>query len=107
MTGNIKLRAGTKIVAAVLLLWVTAPVTAVLAQQGPVAEGDVVKVDLSPGIITVRHGPIPNLGMTSSTATDDFKVGDAIMLNALQPGLHIKFTADRVNGQLTITALKP
>ena|SRR5581483_11840588 len=78
---------------------------ALRAQSAAVAEGDVVKVDPSAGMITIRHGPIAALGMTGATATDDFKVGEPIMLNALSAGEHIKFAAERVDGQLVLTKI--
>jgi Cu/Ag efflux protein CusF len=103
----VETRLRASIAAAALFLCAAVPVSDLLAQQTPVVEGDILKINLSAGILTVRHGPIQNLGITTGTATNDFKVGDAIMLNAVQAGDHIKFTADRVNGQLTVTALKP
>ena len=35
-----------------------------------------------------------------------FKAGDAAMLKGLKAGEKIKFDADRVNGQLTVTKLQ-
>lgn len=81
--------------------------TNLFAQGAPVVHGEVMKVDLTSGQITIRHGPIKNLGMTNATETDDFKVADPIMLNALMSGERIKFTADRVNGQLTLATIQP
>ncbi len=35
-----------------------------------------------------------------------FKAGDAAMLKTIKPGDKVKFTADRVNGQLTVTKIQ-
>jgi Cu/Ag efflux protein CusF len=47
------------------------------------------------------------LGLTAQSAVDAFRVNGEVMqgmvFNALRPGDHIKFLAERVNGELTIT----
>jgi Cu/Ag efflux protein CusF len=76
-------------------------------RSGAAARGEVMKVDLATGRITIKHGPITSLGMNAPEAVDDFKANEPIMLNALRPGDRINFTAGRVNGQpaiLTIVA---
>ncbi len=78
-----------------------------LAEDAPIIAGEVAKVDLHAGRIAIKHGPIERLGLTRPEAVDDFKVGDAVMLNAIQAGDTIRFTADRVAGTLTITAIRP
>ena len=40
--------------------------------------------------------------MNAPQAADEFVAKEPIMLNALRPGDKINFTADRVNGQLTM-----
>jgi Cu(I)/Ag(I) efflux system protein CusF len=93
--------------AALIASSILAPRAAPLAQDTPIVDGEVTAVELSAGRITIRHGPIKNLGMTGVGVLDTFKVGDPIMLNAVQPGVKIRFTADRIDGQLTITAIRP
>ncbi|TAJ33445.1 copper-binding protein [Bosea sp. (in: a-proteobacteria)] len=66
--------------------------------------GTVTKVDDSQGKLTINHGPIKNLDMDGMTMV--FKAGDAGMLKGLKAGDKIKFDADRVNGQLTVTKLQ-
>jgi Cu(I)/Ag(I) efflux system protein CusF len=73
------------------------------AQDNGVISGDVIKVDLTSGMITVRHEP--NQQLKLGTATDTFSVSEPIMLNAIRPGAHIRFAADRINGELTITKI--
>ncbi len=77
------------------------------AQDTRVIEGEIMSVNLSAGRFTIRHGPIRHLGMDAPSAVGEFKVADAVMLNAVQAGNKIRFTADRIDGQLTITAIVP
>jgi Cu/Ag efflux protein CusF len=66
--------------------------------------GTVTKVDEAQGKLTINHGPIQNLDMDSMTMV--FKAGDAAILKGLKAGDKVKFDADRVNGQLTVTKLQ-
>jgi len=69
------------------------------------AEGEVRKVDKEQGKVTLRHGPIQNLGMPAMTMV--FKVADPKMLDGLKEGGKVRFSADRVDGAITITAIEP
>jgi len=75
---------------------------AALAQDAMV-DGEVKKVDATAGKITLKHGPIANLDMDSMTMV--FRVQDPALLEDLQPGDKVKFTADRVNGAITVTTI--
>jgi Cu/Ag efflux protein CusF len=66
--------------------------------------GTVTKVDEAQGKLTINHGPIKNLDMEAMTMV--FRAGDAAMLKSLKSGDKIKFDADRVNGQITVTKLQ-
>lgn len=66
--------------------------------------GTVTKVDEAQGKLTINHGPIKNLDMESMSMV--FKAGDPAMLKGLKSGDKIKFDADRVNGQITVTKLQ-
>ncbi len=74
-----------------------------LAQDTPKVKGTVEKVDDSAEKITLDHGPIPNLDMGAMKMV--FKAGDKSMLKQVKKGDKVLFTADRVNGQLTITSM--
>ncbi len=80
-----------------------------LAPYGAVAQslidGQITKVDASAGKITIKHGPIKKLGMDEGM-TMVFKAQDPAMLKAVKAGDHVKFDADDVNGQLTLTKLQ-
>jgi Cu/Ag efflux protein CusF len=79
-----------------------APTPAV--QNIPMVSGTVEKVDQAAGKITIDHGPIPNLNMDSMTMV--FRAQDPAMLKTLKPHDKVRFTADRVNGQITITKIQ-
>ena len=66
-------------------------------------DGEVRQIDKQQGKLTLRHGPIANLGMPGMTMV--FKVSDPKMLDALKEGDKVKFSADRVNGAITVTAI--
>ncbi len=66
--------------------------------------GEVTKVDTAQKKITIKHGELKNLEMPGMTMV--FTVGDDAMLTKVKPGQKIEFTADRVNGRLTVTAIK-
>lgn len=72
-----------------------------VAQQ---VNGTVKKVDEAQGKLTIDHGPIKNLDMEAMSMV--FRAGDPAMLKGLKSGDKIKFDADRVNGQITVTKLQ-
>ncbi len=74
-----------------------------LAQPG-IVDGQVQKIDASAEKVTLRHGPIKHLDMDSMTMV--FRVRDVSMLSGLKVGDKVKFTVDRVNGQITILTLE-
>jgi Cu(I)/Ag(I) efflux system protein CusF len=71
------------------------------ADAAPMSEGEVKKVDKSAGKVTIKHGPLQNLGMPAMTMV--FKAKDPAMLETLKPGDKINFVAEKVNGSLTLT----
>jgi len=73
--------------------------------QSDLIDGQVVKVDQSAGKITIKHGPAKRLGMESGM-TMVYKVRDTAMLTAVKPGNKIKFDAEQVNGQYTVTQIE-
>ena len=86
----------------------TAATLALLVAALPAAaqsvNGTVTKIDEAQGKLTINHGPIKNLDMDSMTMV--FRAGDPTMLKGLKAGAKVKFDADRVNGQLTVTRLQ-
>ena len=72
--------------------------------QAPMIDGEVTKIDAAQGKITLRHGPIKNLDMDSMTMV--FRVQDPAVLKRLKVKDKVKFEADRVNGQITVTRIQ-
>ena len=68
-------------------------------------EAVVKKVDKSAGKATLSHGPLPNLGMPAMTMV--FRVKDAAMLDKVKTGDKVKFKAEKVQGDYTVTELAP
>jgi Cu/Ag efflux protein CusF len=87
-----------------ILLASLAMTTLALAQSTPLVKGTVTKVDAGADKITIKHEPIPNLDMGQMTMV--FKPASADMVKQVKAGDTIHFTADRVNGQITITSIK-
>jgi Cu/Ag efflux protein CusF len=82
----------------------SASAPAAAAQDLPMVSGTVEKVDAATGKITIDHGPIPNLDMDSMTMV--FRAQDPAMLKTVKPRDKIRFTADRVNGQITVLKIQ-
>lgn len=83
------------------LLFLSVPA---LAESGPLVAGKVVKVDESAGKITLDHQKIPNLDMPPMTMV--FHAADPALLKTVKAGDQVKFSADSVNGQLTVTRIE-
>jgi len=84
---------------------------AVVAAAAPAAQaqaaqtsGEVVKIDKSGGRITLKHGEIKNLGMPAMTMV--FRVRDSRLLDGVAVGDRVRFTADKLDGNFTVTALE-
>ena len=75
------------------------------ASAQEVVSGQITKVDASAGKITIKHGPIRKFDMDEGM-TMVFRAGDAAMLKAVKPGDRVKFEADKVNGQFTVTRIE-
>lgn len=74
------------------------------ASNAPMVSGTVEKVDSASEKVTLEHGPIPNLNMDGMTMA--WRVQDPAMLKSLKKGDKVQFSADRVNGALTITKIQ-
>lgn len=77
---------------------------AALAQGLPTVTGTVEKVDTAQSKITIDHGAIPNLDMEAMTMV--FRAQDPNLLKGIKAGDKVQFTADRVNGQISVTSIK-
>lgn len=69
------------------------------------ADGTIRKIDKAAGKVTIKHGPIANLNMPPMSMV--FKVKDVAMLDKVKVGDQVAFTAENIDGALTVTTLKP
>jgi Cu(I)/Ag(I) efflux system protein CusF len=72
---------------------------------GEMTEAEVRKVDKDSKKITLKHGAIKNLDMPPMTMV--FGVSDEKLLDKVQAGDKIRFTATGEGGKYTVTDLQP
>jgi Cu(I)/Ag(I) efflux system periplasmic protein CusF len=72
--------------------------------SAPQSEGEVRKVDLEQGKVTLRHGPLANLDMPAMTMV--FAAADPKLLEGLKQGDKVRFTADKKDGTYVVTAIE-
>ena len=82
-----------------------ASASAGMQMSGDMTHGEVRKVDRENKKITLKHGEIKNLGMPSMTMV--FQVKEPAMLEKLKEGDTVMFTAEKVNGAMTVTSIEP
>ena len=75
--------------------------SAAYAQE--VLKGEIATVDKASGIIGIKL--MGTVGSSDATAPTPFKVQDASMFKAVEPGDKVSFTSERVDGVLTIKNL--
>ena len=75
------------------------------AAPGDFAEGEVRKVDKQAGKITLKHGPLANLDMPAMTMV--FRAKDAALLDQVKTGDVIRFKAEKIDGNYTVTEYQP
>ncbi len=80
-----------------------APAQAAIAAE--LSEGEVLRWDARTSKVTLRHGPIANLGMPPMTMV--FKVQDAEQGSALQAGMKVRFRAEPLQGAYVLTHIAP
>ena len=73
-------------------------------RTAPQSEGEVRKVDLEQGKVTLRHGPLANLDMPAMTMV--FTAADPKLLEGLKQGDKVRFTADKKDGTYIVTGLE-
>jgi Cu(I)/Ag(I) efflux system periplasmic protein CusF len=71
--------------------------------QGAATPGEVTKVDKAGGRITLKHSEIKSLDMPAMTMA--YRVRDAKLLDSVAVGDRVRFVAERVDGQYTVTSL--
>ena len=97
------MRIAALVVTAVVLLSVAMPGRG--AAQSDLTDGLVTKIDSSASKITIKHGPMRKFDMEDGM-TMVYRVQDPAMLKAVKAGDRVKFDAERVNGQFTVTKIQ-
>ena len=70
----------------------------------PMSTGDVKKVEKSGKKIIIKHGPLENLDMPAMTMV--FQVKNPKMLEQVKAGDKIRFVAEMIDGQVTVTRVE-
>lgn len=66
----------------------------------PLTDGEVKKIDKSQGLVVLKHGDIPHLGMPAMTMGFH---ADPQTLDRFKQGDKVRFNADMVKGKASIT----
>ncbi len=82
----------------------TVRATQTAAGATPMSDGEVRKIDKDSNKITLKHGEIKNLEMPGMTMV--FRVKDAAMLDKVEVGAKVRFTAEKADGAFVITAIE-
>jgi Cu(I)/Ag(I) efflux system protein CusF len=73
--------------------------------QGNAVQGEIRKIDEAAGKVTLKHGPIRNLGMDVGM-TMVFRVQDPAMLKQVKVGDRVEFEAENGASGYTVTKLQ-
>ena len=74
------------------------------AAASALSEGEIRKIDRDAQKITIRHGPIVNLGMPPMTMV--FQVKDAALLDRAKTGDKVRFAAEQSGGAYIVTRIE-
>lgn len=91
----------------IINLWLGAAIAVTIAGTAFAADltkGKVKKLDEKAGKVTIIHEELKHLDMPAMTMV--FRIGDGVDAAKLKEGADIEFSADRVNGKLTVTEVK-
>lgn len=75
-----------------------------LAAAAQLVDGEVMRIDQEAGKVTLKHGEIKNLDIPAMQMA--FRVANPSWLKTLQVHDKVRFSADKVGGQFTITAIE-
>ena len=68
-------------------------------------EGEVKKVDIEAGKVTIKHGPIKHMDMPGMTMV--FTAKDKGLLANVKPGDKVQFMVVSESGKMVVTAIEP
>jgi Cu/Ag efflux protein CusF len=89
-----------------LLIAATIALAASGASAQVMSKGSVTNINEPNGTITIRQSSGGTVGANGTAATDDFKVQDGLLFNALRYGDRVSFAVETINGVKTITSLQ-
>ena len=72
-----------------------------MSQQPPLTDGEVKKIDMEAGKITLKHGDIKHLDMPGMTMV--FTAKDKALLTSLKAGDKVKFMVVNDGGKMVLT----
>lgn len=72
--------------------------------KNAMSHGEIKKVDTANGKLTIKHGPLENLGMDAMTMV--FKVKDPGTISQVKAGDKIDFVAEEIDGALTVVKMQ-
>ena len=73
------------------------------ANAEEMTRGEIKKIDLDAGKLTLKHGPIDNLGMPAMTMV--FKLSKPVDAANFKVGDSVQFRADNLNGAFVVTEI--
>ena len=79
------------------------PAASGAAAKSAQASGEVRRIDLQNGKITLRHGPIPSLGMGAMTM--NYRLADPKLVQSLKVGDKVRFTVEPRDGVDWVTQI--
>ena len=86
-----------------LALWALLLGLAQAQAPTPTTAGEVTKIDKAAGKVTLKHGEIKNLDMPAMSMV--FRAKDPKVIEGLGVGDKVRFTAEKINGQYTLTSV--
>ena len=75
-----------------------------LSSWAQTVDGEVIRIDQDAGKITLKHGEIKNLDLPAMQMS--YRVSDPNWLKTLQVHDKVRFAADKIGGQFTVTAIE-
>jgi len=85
------------------ILLATLTTCAMAMAQAPTASGEVTKIDKAGARITLKHGEIKSLDMPPMTMV--YRVRPPSLMEGVAVGDRVRFVAERIDGNFTVTAL--
>lgn len=76
-----------------------------MSQQAAMTDGEVKKIDMEAGKITLKHGDIKHMDMPGMTMV--FTAKDKSLLTNVKPGDKVKFMVVHEGGKMLVTSIQP